>query len=438
MTSGTKTRDERATVVRPWTFTATDGDPPCSSSGTQTYDNMGKYWQKTWSGGNAPSGQRRRSFTLESVRYTPVSYDEKTGKYIRAKKPRTYTYRVYKSSPPAPRGEHDYSMTLTDQEVQPCLVLYRATTLCGGNIRTGDRFIYDDKRWGLGLPSDAWNSNDTISLIGKFGEKVNGANFNILVTLGEARESVHTITDGARRIARALYYVKRGNVFAAAEQLFLNPKRHIKSVKHLAQDATSQWLGLRYGWRPMLNDIWSAAKHLAFALNRDIKQTFRASLKKQGKLVGFRAPKEPASGDWRTNGKIKAIVTRGNPLIAMGLTNPAAVAWELMPLSFVGDWMLPISDYLTAQSVSSALTATYVTTVFKEWNTNQTYGTDKTNGGIYSCFFRNRNVSVSRTVSTTLSVPLPTWKSPLETGSPVKRCIDAIALVFQRSRLSKG
>jgi hypothetical protein len=39
-----------------------------------------------------------------------------------------------------------------------------------------------------------------------------------------------------------------------------------------------------------------------------------------------------------------------NPLLAqaanLGLTNPAALAWELVPFSFVADWFVPVGDYL--------------------------------------------------------------------------------------------
>lgn len=33
---------------------------------------------------------------------------------------------------------------------------------------------------------------------------------------------------------------------------------------------------------------------------------------------------------------------------ALGLTNPASVAWELVPFSFVVDWFAPVGDWLNA------------------------------------------------------------------------------------------
>lgn len=37
-------------------------------------------------------------------------------------------------------------------------------------------------------------------------------------------------------------------------------------------------------------------------------------------------------------------------LSQLSLTNPLEVAWELVPFSFVVDWMLPIGDYLSNMS----------------------------------------------------------------------------------------
>ena len=97
------------------------------------------------------------------------------------------------------------------------------------------------------------------------------------MTLGEARETVETIANAARRIARSLYYLKRGNVLGAAEQLLLDPKHHTlrRDLKSAGKDVSSQWLAMRYGWRPLLNDIWNAMGHLAYMFHNDVSRTFR-------------------------------------------------------------------------------------------------------------------------------------------------------------------
>jgi len=39
-----------------------------------------------------------------------------------------------------------------------------------------------------------------------------------------------------------------------------------------------------------------------------------------------------------------------------GLANPAALAWELIPFSFVADWFVGVGDYLNAQTALLGLT----------------------------------------------------------------------------------
>jgi hypothetical protein len=39
----------------------------------------------------------------------------------------------------------------------------------------------------------------------------------------------------------------------------------------------------------------------------------------------------------------------------VGLLNPATVAWELVPYSFIADWFVPVGDYLTGLTADCGL-----------------------------------------------------------------------------------
>jgi hypothetical protein len=76
--------------------------------------------------------------------------------------------------------------------------------------------------------------------------------------------------------------------------------------------------------------------------------------------------------------KIACNVRIDNPALAtaqaVGLTNPALVAWELVPYSFVIDWFLPIGNWLTAIAPLVGITPQDVfRTVFSE-ETGETGG----------------------------------------------------------------
>jgi len=120
-----------------------------------------------------------------------------------------------------------------------------------------------------------------------------------------------------------------------------------------------------------------------------------------------------------------------------GLTDPASVLWELTPYSFVADWFIPIGNYLAARSLASALTGTFVTTktrrVFCAYE-----GLANTDNGIVRTVYTTPPkgncalINVTRTVSTSLNVPVPSFKT-LDKVASWKHCANAVALLVQKA-----
>jgi len=120
--------------------------------------------------------------------------------------------------------------------------------------------------------------------------------------------------------------------------------------------------------------------------------------------------------------------------------NPLSVAWELMPFSFVADWAVPISTYLQVRGLSSTLVGTFVTTN-SEYKSSEGAVMHQT----YPCkpwrqvtfgFEGNytRNVSIDRTVSSTLDIPTPEFKGfgKLLTWT---HAVDSLALMLQQYKM---
>jgi hypothetical protein len=117
--------------------------------------------------------------------------------------------------------------------------------------------------------------------------------------------------------------------------------------------------------------------------------------------------------------------------------DPVPMAWELLPWSFVVDWFIPIGNYLAAKGLQTAITGSFVTThVFKLESFGQ-----KAKMTSSWVAFANHNGSkcsvkwtnISRTVSTTLSVPLPEFKS-LEKVASWGHALNAVALLLTTKR----
>lgn len=126
--------------------------------------------------------------------------------------------------------------------------------------------------------------------------------------------------------------------------------------EQLADFAARSWLELQYGWTPLLNDVYGAAELAAQLLVESpadfvVKATFRDTLNQDS------AELQPYSGDvadftstYSIRHKYIAYLKIGDPEVrlhaSLGLSNPALVAWEKVPFSFVADWFLPIGAFL--------------------------------------------------------------------------------------------
>lgn len=105
-----------------------------------------------------------------------------------------------------------------------------------------------------------------------------------------------------------------------------------------------------YGWKPMIGDMFNAAKVL--------ESPYPRLTAKGTSSMPFEHSSSPGYGagpvKCRHSAIVQADVYVDNPMLykasQAGLINPLGVAWELVPFSFVVDWFLPIGDLLGQHS----------------------------------------------------------------------------------------
>lgn len=316
-----------------------------------------------------------------------------------------------------------------------------------------------------------WSSNDDIALIGKLRMQLVGSDFHAGNFIGEGHQCLRMIGDVTTRVAKSLYHLKRGRVLRASRALFgsnLSEKEllarrasfHLKrgtkppTVEKLKPGTVltdiqldSQWLALQYGWLPLIEDAHGAAEMLAHLLDTPLKMEVRVRRNAGGygtgkipipQYVGKYQLTRPKVHYIRSFKQIIAILREKDVAKLTGLMDPASIAWETLPWSFVVDWFIPIGNWLEARGVVSALEGEFVTTqVFEEY-----YGSlspDAVSESGYrtdSRLFYHRRGFMDRSVSNSLSVPLPTLK-PLEKALSWGHCVNAVALLSQQ-RTSRG
>lgn len=189
--------------------------------------------------------------------------------------------------------------------------------------------------------------------------KAKDSHVNLGVVLAEREKTAQTVLDLVTRIAKAHKEVRRGNLFGAAKTLGLNRKSGIRP-RNVGKSVSQDWLALQYGWKPLLADIYGAAEHLAQAVQ---------------KSPPYQKVVANGSWDWSDSEVVNSEKTRvytdtGNrkiviyfeisnaplhTLAQLGITNPATIAWELVPFSFVVDWFLPIGNFISSLDGSLGL-----------------------------------------------------------------------------------
>lgn len=236
-------------------------------------------------------------------------------------------------------------------------------------VFSGEENVGPERTWiSFSRPAESLckleNTGFTVSefdLLANLIGKARSSDFNISVTLAEAGRTVQMVTGLASSMASSIRNLRRGNLRGALADLGLeDPTRSQESRynRRYGRDPTgtaaNYWLGLQYGWKPLLNDAKNAAEALAEAVSRNGNSsvmTVRSSISGRFRYV------EPQTGAFigqliQTEVASRRAVWRFKPKAAdlpglFGLLNPMEVVWELVPFSFVADWFLPIGNYLS-------------------------------------------------------------------------------------------
>jgi hypothetical protein len=289
--------------------------------------------------------------------------------------------------------------------------------------------------------STAWSPNNTIALQGKLREKIVGSDFDMSVFLGEGRQTLALIADTARRLANALAGFRGCDPGKVARALGARPARvrdimrknpggRKLSPSQAAQAAASAWLELQYGWMPLLKDAEGAAQALAQQLNEPAVQTYRARKKVPLACVVSSSNIKTWTYRGEIRGQLIAKLKEVNVASLNGLTDPSSMLWELLPWSFVADWFIPIGSYLSARGLAQSVSGSFITTITRReyFETISGLPLSPVNKRNRDFNYRSMKIAVDRTVSSSLSTPLPSFK-PLAKVASWQHCVNAVALL---------
>jgi len=192
---------------------------------------------------------------------------------------------------------------------------------------------------------------------------------NIAQAAGERKQTVDLFANTARRVVDTVVLLRRGDWNRAAKGLGLGPsaRKHRKLIRDLDKDparaVANAWIELQYGWKPLLQDVYGSAELIAQKRVRETRTKVQKGSSTSGEhtLYAFDSALSSTrvSGKWKVSCKIGHTFAVPNEeyhtLTQLGITNPALVAWELTPWSFVVDWFIPIGNWISSWDATNGL-----------------------------------------------------------------------------------
>lgn len=204
-----------------------------------------------------------------------------------------------------------------------------------------------------------------------FVSQAKGLSVNVAVNVAERKQTVDIIAKRASQTLRFARALRKFDIPAAVSALNIDakvtttrrgakvktPSREIR-LKNTAKSFGNNFLEFHFGWEPLVKDI-----------GEGLEMLFDTPFRGMGKSVIGRGhtresePKDPDVADssaglktwWPYVGvtlRADVIVENANSstLSRMGFTNPAVIAWELVPFSFVVDWFSNVGQVLSSWS----------------------------------------------------------------------------------------
>lgn len=186
--------------------------------------------------------------------------------------------------------------------------------------------------------------------------KIKDQKANLALMYAERAKTKQLLGDTLLKLAKAASKARKGDLYGAARAMGVSPRapRGATTKQHIA----TSWLELQYGWRPLVSDMYGLVD--MYRQKTGPEAQIQRTKAKEVLSATTTSLNTSESAYWETLNIVEEVVELSmgctyaptaptaapKSLTQLGITNPAMLAWELLPWSFVVDWFLPIGDYL--------------------------------------------------------------------------------------------
>lgn len=194
--------------------------------------------------------------------------------------------------------------------------------------------------------------------------KIADQKVNLAENLATAGQTARMFAGASKNLADFLQSVYRDR---SMRPYLLKSWRQI-SREGVPKSISDKYLEYVYGWKPLMQDVFSLSKLLkdhsarSLLLHGEGKARRTEPTKSSGFYAGsynYGAYLDQGEEDATVRCSIWAQIdpnwTGARALNQLGLLNPLSLVWEIMPWSFVVDWMVPIGPVLSALTAPAGL-----------------------------------------------------------------------------------
>lgn len=261
--------------------------------------------------------------------------------------------------------------------------------------------------------------------------KIKDQKIDIGTALAESRQTIAHLAHTAVSLYTFISNVRKGRWSKALKAIGVD-KRAIRTGAAIG----NRWLEYRYAWLPLMSDIQGAMTELQRGFRNEAQLFSAVRVVTRNNADDY--PMDLASTySYVEKNSIESVKvkiyfrvsdTELNKLTQLGLLNPLQVAWEIVPFSFMLDWLLPVGDFLEALDATRGLTfvsgsrsTRCAASYLLEWKPSYS-------GGTASDGYRMRVSGTILDRQNYATFPFPSFFYLKKSPFTIKRLTDAIAI----------
>lgn len=217
------------------------------------------------------------------------------------------------------------------------------------------------------LPSDAWPWSNILA------SKVKGLRTSLASDMAEYRESLGLAESVAHQLRVAVN--KARELWSCRKSLSKIRRTIIRDRKIRSwQDIPAAWLGINLATNPILGTLANSIDRLGFpnSARPRVRRIHFSHIQRGTSTTAFTDQwGKPMNGRWSSVTKVTVTayveLTLNKGVFKDNFTagNPAEWAWELIPLSFVLDWFIPVGQYLACLDAYQGIDGVWYTVTTK-------------------------------------------------------------------------